>query len=318
MISATFSRSANSRQCVAFCLDEGYLPFALFAAHQIIAKTEASDFDICICSIAALQIPETLCHPRLRSVQIDIDHMFDGFYRDERRNDLTYLRLALPEAMGKDYDRILYLDSDIWVSGGDFDALMSVDIAPHATAAVRDTMQWRTPTRMAKEFTTFGLSNKPYFNAGIMLIDTQAFNRQGLLARALEFGRSNGSKMAHADQTLLNCILHGDWAEMSPVWNWQYSWSARVFEAMAAPNIVHFIGARKPWSDPEGILPPAFRRGFQSFTNRHFPQRSDFPAGPPAILHTGFIRRMLFRNILSAGRMRRYVSRFPTELTVYR
>ena len=107
---------------------------------------------------------------------------------DPRRTEAAYLRLALPAAFAGAYRRLLYLDADVFVQGGDFGALLGVDIGPHALAAVRDNIQWRTPGRRPDAFRRLGLGPAPFFNSGVLLIDVAAFNAQDVLARCLAFG----------------------------------------------------------------------------------------------------------------------------------
>ncbi len=305
-------RPARSRHAVAFCCDANYLPYAAFAADRI--ARQAPELDVLICATEPLEVPQAL---GLRQCVIGAEGLFDGFGLDERRTLATYLRLTLPDALHEDYDRILYLDADIHVQGGDFAALVKADLKGRPAAAVRDNQQWRSPSRHPADLKSLGLPNAPYFNAGVLLIDVPGWRRDNLLRRALDFGADHAGRMTHKDQTLLNATLHSNWAELSPVWNWQYTRSSRLFEAMADANIVHFIGPVKPWADPTGKLPARFARELATFMKTHFP---DLPMpvpsrGPLAI--KGAARALAWRHLLGAERTARYLSRFPDELTVY-
>ena len=311
----TATTPARSRHAVVFCCDGNYLPYALFAAAQIAALHPARDFDICLCSAAPLAIPDSLAALHIRACVIDAGDALAGLGGDARRTLSTYLRLLVPDALAGDYDRILYLDSDIFVQGGDMAALLRVPM-PGAVAAVRDNFQWRTPGRMAPEFRTHGLRNAPYFNAGVLLIDTAAWQAAGLLDKSLAFSRANAARLMRNDQTLLNIVLHGAWSEISPVWNWQYSWSARLFEAMEGAHVVHFIGPRKPWADRDGQLPQRFATTLGAFLARHFPDHPPLPTRPGPLHDTALMRKMLLRHFLSAGKMRRYIARFASDLAV--
>lgn len=317
LINKQSNRPASARSAVVFCCDENYLPYALFAANQIIRQHPDGDFDVCLCHTDKLALPKSLAPLGIRVVTIDTNDMFDGFGLDARRTASTYLRLALPDAFSGEYDRILYLDSDIFVQGGDIAALLNVDLAAHPVAAVRDNMQWRTPNRLIPEFKQFGIPNAPYFNAGIMLIDVQSWQRQKVLDDALTFGASNAGTMPRNDQTLLNVVLHKNWAELSPVWNWQYSEKARLFEPMVGANILHFIGPRKPWTDTEGELPPMFLNALSDFLTRHMPKHALSKRALPPLMKSGLMRRMLLRHLISLSKMQNYLRRFPTDLTTY-
>ena len=314
------SRAAKFRRAVMFCCDDNYLPFALFALAQIAALSPQRNFDLCLAnSEKMLTVPDSLSSLDIRVVQVPVGAMFDGLRLDPGRTPDIYLRLALPDAFGEEYDRILYMDSDIMVKGGDFGALLSIDMGTHAIAAVRDNIQWRTPGRRAPQFRRLGLPARPYFNAGILLMDTARYREQDILGRCVTFGRTHAAQMIRHDQNLFNCVLHGDWAELSPVWNWQYTWSSRLIEPMVDAHVLHFIGSKKPWNFQGGQYPPRLRKDYAAFIATHFPERKPLPPeGTPAATNGAFQRKMLFKHWLSNRAMVRYLARFPDDLTVYR
>ncbi|MDH2327899.1 glycosyltransferase [Cereibacter sp. SYSU M97828] len=318
MFEVTSSRPAKTRRAIVLCCDDAYLPYAAMALDRIAALSHDRDFDLCLCSsVSMLALPKSLAHLDIRSCHVDIGNAFDGLRLDPGRTADIYLRLGLPAAFSKDYDRILYLDSDIFVQRGDFGALLSVDLGGHAIGAIRDNTQWRTPGRRPEQFRRLGLPAAPYFNAGVLLMDVAACNAGRILDRCVKLGRENAALMIRHDQNLYNAVLRGDWAELSPLWNWQYTWSSRLFETMADANVVHFIGNRKPWGHVGGEFPLRFRRAYRAFNALHFPQ-NPVPAddGIHPIANEGFLRKMLLKHLFSHRRMARYLSRFPTDLTV--
>jgi lipopolysaccharide biosynthesis glycosyltransferase len=224
-----------------------------------------------------------------------------------------------------DYDRLLYLDSDIWLdaalvrAGGGFPRLMAADLGGAVLAAVRDNTQWRTPTRRNPEFRALGRPARPYLNAGVLLVDCAAWVAAEMEDRLVTLWRDQGGAMSRHDQSLLNVALDGNWAELSPVWNWQWTWSSRHFADMAAPRLIHFIGRRKPWTEAGRTLPPRFRATFAAFAARHWPDRTDIVAADP--LAPGWpddLRRGLVKHWFAAPAMRRYLARFPDAYTTRR
>jgi hypothetical protein len=118
--------------------------------------------------------------------------------------------------------------------------------------------------------------------------------------------------MIRHDQSLLNIALDGGWAELSPVWNWQWTWSSRHFAELAGPRLIHFIGPRKPWADTGCEFPPRFRAGYAGFAARHWPARGDIAAVDPA--RPGWprkLRRGLVKHWMAVPAMHRYLDRFP-------
>lgn len=303
------SEPAKFRQAVVFCCDQNYLAFACLAATQIAAAHPDRDFDICLCSDALLSLPKTLEPFGLRLVHVGIDDRFSGLRLDARRTHAAYLRLALPNALAAEYDRLLYLDSDIFFRHGDLSRLLKIDMRSHAIAAVRDNPQWRTPNRTPKQFKRFGWDTAPYFNSGLLLIDTAAFNKANLEAQSIDFGLEHKDRLVGHDQTLLNCVLRGDWAELSPLWNWQFTWASRLFALMEDAHILHFIGSSKPWNDEKGQMPLDLNRTYADFCTNHFADQTvTVPKRP--LRDSGRQIKTLLKHAASAGRTARYLDRF--------
>jgi len=305
---------ASRRHAVAFCVDAGYLPFAAHAAMQVAALDPDDRFDILICSATPLTLPPALDGGRVRCVHVDA--AVEGMMLKGHVSVSAYLLLHLAEHLGDAYDRVFYLDADIFVQGGDFAALMDVDLAGRSVGAVRDMIQWLAPRRHAEEFRIMGLPHAPYFNSGAVLIDTAAWRGRGVTARAVELSVTRGDEFPLHDQSVLNVALHNDWAELSPTWNWHGFKSTRLAETMVHPNVMHFTSPVKPWNDTDDLTPPRFSRPIHDFVTRHFPDTAILPPGRPA-LNARRMRRLAIRTWKIAPGLARYLSRFPTDLTVH-
>ena len=98
-------------------------------------------------------------------------------------------------------------------------------------------------------------------------------------------------------------MLHGGWAEISPVWNWQYTWASRLFEAMADAHVVHFIGPKKPWRHDGGELPLRFRRAYRGVLRRAFSRGADRRGrGARRWRTAAFLQRSLAKHLLGRAR----------------
>jgi Glycosyl transferase family 8 len=317
-ITSAASQPARHDTAVVFACDANYAKFAHFAADQIARLHPDRDFDICLCAMGEdLPAVASLASRDIRYCRIGADGVFTGLNLDARRTEAAYLRLVLPEAFQEDYPRLLYLDSDVFVQGGDLSRLMALDLGARAIGAVRDNTQWRTPNRRPEPFRHVGLPSARYFNSGLLLMDVATYNAQGILPRSLEFARAHAGKMIGLDQELLNCVLQGDWAELHPVWNWQYTRATMLFEALEGAHIVHFIGAKKPWKHSSGALPVKFRRAYRAFLAEHFPEaplaRED---GLRPHENRQYLRSLFIRHLLAIGRFGDYLDRFEDEWSV--
>lgn len=317
-VTLSADRPARADTAVIFAGDGTYARLALHAASQLRALHPHRSFDICLCDTSMPEAaPAGLADLGVRMCAVDPHGAFDGLRLDAGRKPVVYLRLALPQAFAGQYRRILYLDADIFIQRGDFAALLDVDMGNRPIAAVRDNSQWRTPNRRPRQFRRLGLPTAPYFNAGVMLIDVDRWRAADIAGRAIALGETNRDRMIRHDQNLLNSVLQGDWAELSPVWNWQYTRASNLIETMVGANLIHFIGPKKPWNHDGGELPLRFRRAFGQFLRAHFPAAEQVDGdGLAPVDNAGWLRTSLWKHVLGLPKMRRYLGRFAHDLDV--
>ena len=113
------------------------------------------------------------------------------------------------------------------------------------------------------------------------------------------------------DQALVNGVLDGEWTEISPLWNWQFTWASAHLTAMADPCLIHFIGPEKPWlARSAGIVPMRYRAPYAGLpgagaglTRRAWPDRRR-------------LGRALLRQWRASGPMLDYLGRFADEYTL--
>ncbi|WP_234853717.1 glycosyltransferase family 8 protein [Paracoccus everestensis] len=300
---------------VIVACDGNYLPYASVLALQLAARAPACD--ILIGSPEPLELPHVLSAANIGHVAARLPLVEDALPLDGRRSLAAYMSVFLASALGGVYRRILVLDADILYERGDPARLMAADMGGRAVAAVRDNRQWRNPAKRVPDFRRLGWSAAPYFNSGVVMIDLAAWTAQDLSARCAGFARQHLKGLGR-DQALLNGTLHGEWAEISPQWNWQFTWASSHLAGMAEPCMVHFIGPTKPWLDRSaGIVPMRWRAPYGAFLAEHF------PAAPrPAQADRCYwptrrqLGRSLFRQWRAAGRMLDYLGRFDDEYTL--
>ena len=217
-------------------------------------------------------------------------------------------RILLAKELGHRYRRILYLDSDMFIEGGDFVRLLDINIGPHPFAAVRDAPTLYEPNHHAKEFKAAGLPVMPYFNSGLLLIDTEAFNSQEVAARCWAAAETYPLALAYADQSLLNLAVQGRFAELAPYWNWQGDHRFPLVTLRYPVYIRHFIGSLKPTRDPAGLLDARFRQAYADFFRNHMPDQLEGLALPcdPTPMRIGqasniVLRHLQAKRLMSAG-----------------
>jgi hypothetical protein len=314
VLSFEASRPARSRFAAAICADSNYLPYALFVAQQLRNLHDMESLDIVLCLTDDCEIPATLADLDFRVCKLSLGDVFTDLFLDARRTATVYSRLALPHLFQGDYERILYLDCDVFLLSGELSRLFAIDMGGRAVAAVRDIPQWSRPNRLVKPFAELGIPAAKYLNSGVLLIDTAAYVAQDLFQRCLDFGRQNTGHLREHDQQLLNCVLQGDWVELSPVWNWQRPVFMPYSEVMLPVVIAHFIGIRKPWKDPTDRVPPKFKTPLNHFLRRHFPGHPVVPLRRAAEVPGSLILKLCWNSFRRNGALVRYLARFPDDL----
>lgn len=172
--------------------------------------------------------------------------------RDGRLPPVAAAPLLLPELLPANMRRVLFLDADMLVLD-DIGPLWNHDLAGRSLAAAVDSAipMCRSP-RGVPHTAALGIApDASYFNAGVMLVDLEAWRCRGLAERAFGYVSELGGRTDFLHQEALNAIAWNDWSSLDPRWNVPGS-AGRCFDhthgaAINAPGIVHFAGRMKPW-----------------------------------------------------------------------
>lgn len=181
----------------------------------------------------------------------------------ERHSMATFLRLFALKKIENDYDRILYLDADVSIRHGDVGVFWDVDMGGRPAAAVRDWTNWGNIKRHSQRyFDQLGVSMQDggYFNSGFLLVNGPVWTEMDITQRVYNFLEEHPDKCRYHDQSALNGVLAGQWAEVSPLWNWQTKVLHHILMIETCdPHLVHFNARRKPWRDRDRLLGNEFR-----------------------------------------------------------
>lgn len=161
------------------------------------------------------------------------------------RTKATYGRLFIAECLPK-LPRCIYLDTDLIVNA-DVKILYETDLMGHVAGCVRD-IYVRDKKRMVNSLERIRVKlglNDPnmYFNAGVMLIDLEAWRQHQIGPKCVNVGIEMYDALDYQDQDILNVVLQGQWIELDVKWNTPPS------EASVEVNdeILHLVGKVKPW-----------------------------------------------------------------------
>lgn len=172
---------------------------------------------------------------------------------------LTYARLLVPGMLYDEAERVVWLDADTYVRS-ELSPLWCVELDGRPVGACRD---FAVPSFSSAlgvyDYTTVGDGlDHPYFNAGVLVCDVEAWRREEVTERTLDFLRGARHRPVLVDQEALNVVLVTDWRVLDPRWNVTGGLLGRGFYRPAAfladgpldwrdARVVHFSGRLKPW-----------------------------------------------------------------------
>jgi lipopolysaccharide biosynthesis glycosyltransferase len=165
----------------------------------------------------------------------------------------TYARLVLSRLLPADVKKVIWLDSDVLVTG-DIERLWMTELADRHLLAVQDPCVPFVSSRYGiRRWRKLGLPEEAkYFNAGVMLIDLDRWRRDEIGEHAGDYLREYGADAMFWDQEGLNAVLCGRWGELDVRWNYCSGFTPRERpeSARLEPWIIHFAGTLKPWLLP--------------------------------------------------------------------
>lgn len=209
---------------------------------------------------------------------IDPTYLIEGytFFMRGHFSLETYYRLVLPELL-QDYDKILYLDSDM-VAEADVAELYREDIQGYLLAACRDAdtaglYNGFEPEKKKYTDTVLKLKNPyEYFQAGTLLMNLDEFRKTYSTKEILEFAVSENWQLL--DQDILNKLCEDRVKYVDMSWNVMVDyagirinkiirlapqWLNKLYmESRQNQKIVHYAGPEKPWLQPEMDMGKAF------------------------------------------------------------
>ena len=188
----------------------------------------------------------------LESVTFDQTALYEHLPSHGHLSTAMYLRLFMTEYLPQDLARVLYLDSDLILPGGDISELWNLQLGGTYLGAALEPFD--PPQRLP-----LGFGPKDfYFNSGVMLINLRRWREDNILSRLLDFAETHRDSLHSPDQDVLNCVLRGQVTDIGVRWNWQALFPRFLPEELRLtqaqfeqwrhnPSIVHFTSAYKPW-----------------------------------------------------------------------
>ncbi|MBQ8174002.1 MAG: glycosyltransferase family 8 protein [Clostridia bacterium] len=235
---------------VFFSADDRYIPYCAVAVSSLIEGADpAYTYHIHILNTGIEKESAARVRQMEReNVRIFFDDVTEGMKRIAGRMDLRdyysasiYFRIFIP-ALFPQYDKGIYLDSDVVVSG-DIARLFEASLDGNLVGAVPDEV-----IASCKEFIRYaergcGIPHGEYFNSGVLLMDLAALRDFDLEERYIDLLVRYRFDTVCPDQDYLNVLCRGRVRLLDRGWN-KMSVS-RDYDGL--PRLVHYNMFNKPW-----------------------------------------------------------------------
>ena len=211
---------------IFFAIDDGYTPFLAVALQSLIdnANKEYKYLIKVLHTNVQKEHMEQIKKFESENVSIEfvdlsyyIEKVKDKLYTRDYYTNTTYFRLFLPELYPQ-YDKVLYLDSDIIVVG-DISELYNTDMGTNLVAAAPDDIiQYNKVFQDYAELVVGVASYKNYFNAGVLLMNLDELRKFNFQEKFLYLLGTVKFSVAQ-DQDYLNRLCKGRVTLVDHAWD---------------------------------------------------------------------------------------------------
>ncbi|WP_286035135.1 glycosyltransferase family 8 protein [Megamonas hypermegale] len=149
----------------------------------------------------------------------------------------TYFRFILPLVLDN-VDKLFYIDADI-LCLQNADDLFNINLDDNIIGAVPD-LPWMNKKRNK----ALNLKNHIYFNAGMLIIDINKWNKFDTFTKVLQVIQNNPKNFRYLDQDALNIVLTNHIQYLDTKFN------CIDINSISQKNIIllHFAAHPKPWN----------------------------------------------------------------------
>jgi lipopolysaccharide biosynthesis glycosyltransferase len=282
------------RTAYCFTPDRAFFAPALRAIASLIeAEPDGGHEIVLVCE--AGDVPpgfDKLARPlrdRIELLAIDFARFDKNLKPSGRFSRAVFRRLFLDEILPARFERIVSIDSDMLIVRPGLTRLESFDLGGRPLAAAYDMiflMDFKGDS-LARQFQrarrSLGLAlDTPYFNAGLMAIDRAEWRRRALAERVARALCEAPERFPFNEQDALNATLKGDFAPLSPRFNFMGDFLLIDLERLIEPIVLHFVNAPKPWELKLWRGEARFARNYRDwFLTSPWPELARAPPAPP-------------------------------------
>jgi lipopolysaccharide biosynthesis glycosyltransferase len=191
---------------------------------------------------------------RIKLMTLDFKRFDSNLAGKGRFSRAVFRRLFLDDILPAHLERIVTVDSDMLIARPGLARLESLDLGDKPLAAAYDMiflMDFKGDAlarRFQRSRRALGLAlDTPYVNAGLMAIDRAAWRAEKLTEGVTKALRDDPKRYPFMEQDALNATLKGNFAALSPRFNFMGDFLLLDLERRLEPIVLHFVNAPKPW-----------------------------------------------------------------------
>jgi lipopolysaccharide biosynthesis glycosyltransferase len=226
---------------------------------------------------------------RIELMTLDFSRFDANLAERGRFSRAVFRRLFLDQILPASFERIVSVDSDMLIVRDGLKRLETLDLGDKPLAAAYDMiflMDFKGDAlarRFQRSRRSLGLGvDTPYFNAGLMAIDRAAWRAAKVTERVTQALRDDPKRFAFMEQDALNAVLKGDFAALSPRFNFMGDFFLLDLERRLEPIVLHFVNAPKPWELGSWKAEARFAETYRDwFASSPWPELAQAPAARP-------------------------------------
>lgn len=238
---------------IFFTIDDAYAPYADCAIRSI-KENSSKEYNYKIYILHQglkeknINILSKLSNDTFKISFKEVDGLDDITDREENKLrcdyfTLTiYFRLFIP-IMFPEYDKAIYIDSDVVVPG-DISKLYNLELGNNLIGASTDHSIQHIPELINYVENAIGVNKKEYINSGVLLMNLKLMREKCFSTEFLKLLNKFHFDVVAPDQDYLNAMCNGKILYLDECWDAMPNDSK---PALKNPELIHYNLFQKPW-----------------------------------------------------------------------
>lgn len=231
---------------IAFAIDEDYLQHFTVALVSILENNRESKISVFVMhdikelkkAFEIIEFFKCSYNVEVNLLQIE-SQIFNSYPNTAQYPKSIYFRLLIADIIPKNINRLLYLDSDVIITGS-LSELLTLDFEDKLLFASEELLTINIP-----RLNGLGIPIKRYFNSGVLLINLCVWRLENISSGLMQTAEKYKEDIIFPDQDILNIFLDNQWKELPQTYN--TTDINKVKELIKPPVLIHFMGGSKPW-----------------------------------------------------------------------